>query len=66
MMLYFYHKRFSFTAAQFFVLDLTMLVSVRFDLPVEPAAIKFSSRILVVSDCFHGSDVHVSDNIKRV
>ncbi|EZA51160.1 ObirGr8 [Ooceraea biroi] len=28
MMLYFYHKRFSFTAAEFFILDLTILVSI--------------------------------------
>jgi len=29
MMLYFYHRRYSFTAAEFFPLDLTILLSVR-------------------------------------
>ncbi|XP_014478870.1 PREDICTED: uncharacterized protein LOC106746616 [Dinoponera quadriceps] len=63
MMLYFYHARFSFTAADFFILDLTIFLSVNQSLlefiPLENIMLQ----ILLLSDMFYGTDVYNYNNV---
>jgi len=60
MMLYFYHNRFTFTAAEFFVIDLMVLFPV--SRLIHYTIIEIILLIFIVSDCFLGSNIYNFNN----
>lgn len=52
IMLYFYHRRYTFTAAEFFILDLTILFSVRSIYIPLVLLLKYNYKFLLVFQMF--------------